>query len=181
MDTLLINQKFDKKSFIETSQVHWEIKTSKNVKQIKHFLMVALIILAIGIITGVLGSGYAPFLIFIGIIALVVVAARIMSMNHVKKRYNKEVEEKIEELGKEERTYTFEFSDNSVKYHDKETDLELKWPAFKGYSIYKNHIVLVLKNSSTSFYVFGKEGTIDIEYEKILEFAKFKLPCIKIK
>lgn len=181
MDSFLIKPKFSKKGFKEISLIQWEILTLKNLKLIKRFLTATLIILTIGFITGIIGSEYASFIIFIGVFALITVAILIIGRMHIKRRYRLRIKENIKKLEAIEMACSYTFSDKYVKYQDKEKDLKLNWAAFKCYSIYKDHIVLLLNNSATNFYTFGKSQFDDTDYEKILAFAKLKLQYKKLK
>ena len=181
MDTVLIKQTSNYKSLIKASMIKYEILTLKNRKTINRFLIITILILTSGFLIGVMGSESAEFIILLGFLLLIIVSNLIMKRIHLKKRYMQNVKQEIIELEKDGIDYNWQFSDFAVKYWDNKKSFELKWTAFKGYSIYKEHIILLLNDSNASFYVFGKTDNDDNDFEKIIEFAKMKLPFKEIK
>lgn len=69
----------------------------------------------------------------------------------------------------------YEFSEDCIKYSDKEKKLELKWSVLTNYSIYKEYLVLFVNNSIVDSFVFEKVPEHISDYEKILDLTKGSL------
>jgi hypothetical protein len=180
METLRIDSLFEKQSFIKGNLIKWEILMLKNRKLIKGYTIASMIILIMGIIAYFDDGRPNPFIclgIFFLLIALLLFYSRIFS----KRKFQRNILEIAEKFEAMKLDFTYEFSEESIKYWDKEKNMEFKWALFTYYTIYKGYLVIVLNNSLIDSYLFKRnESGID-EYEKILEFAKSKLEFKEIK
>jgi len=180
MDTFRIDSPFDKDDFIRISLIRWKILNRENRKQLINWSIISIIVLAIGIIGRTENEPTNPF-IFIGIFLFIFSLFLFYNMIFSKQRYNRKIKETAEEFNSIKMDCTYEFSDESVKYWDKEKKVELNWSVFTNYSIYKNYLILVISNSLISSYIFEKKETDIDEYNKILEIVKSKLEYKEIK
>jgi hypothetical protein len=102
-------------------------------------------------------------------------------MIFLKKRYIRKIKEIAEKFDSVKMDCTYEFSEESVKYRDKEKNVEFSWSVFTNYSIYKNYLILKLNNSLIESYIFEKKETDINDYNKLLEIVKSKLEYEEIK
>lgn len=179
MESLLIKSELDKNSLMKVLQIRREILMLKSLKFTRNVFIVAVSILGIGFLTGIMGGEYAVFVICLGILASIFAAILIMGRIHMKRRYREKIKEEVIEFKKTGSSCIYEFSDKTVKYQDDERNVVLNWSAFKAYSIYKDYVVLLLDDTLTSFYLFGRPDATNTDFERILEFAEMKLPFKK--
>ena len=180
MDTFRISNAFDKEGFINAYFIRWEIHWRKNRKQLINYFVISLVILLLGILARTEEEPTNPF-IFLGIGFLIfsffLFCVRIIS----KRNYICKIKKIADEYDFIKMDCTYEFSDESVKYWDKEKKLEFNWSVFTNYSIYKGYLILFLNNSLIESYLFKEEETNIDEYSKLLEIVKSKLEYKEIK
>lgn len=180
METFRIDSPFEKQNFIRLSLVRWKIHWLKNRGQLIYMTIASLIILVLGFLARSEEEPTNPF-IFIGIglaaCTLFVFYIRLFS----RRRYIRKIQDIAERFDAIKMDCTYEFSDESIKYWDKEKKLEFKWSMFTNYSIYKNYLVIILNSSLIESYLFEKKESEIEEYNRILEFVKLKLEHKVIK
>ena len=132
------------------------------------------ILLLIGFVANQKGETYNPLLYVGYVFSCMTLFYGYVSYLSVK-RYFKEVNKLAQSYDGIGLDCVFEFSDDSVKYSDKEKEVNLKWSLFSYYSIYKGFLVLVYNDSIISSYLFENTKEYSNEYERVLEFAKLKL------
>ena len=180
MDTFRIYSPFDKSDFIRGYLMKWEIHNRKSRKELIYGSIASVFFLFLGFISKTEEKPINLYLV-LGIIfsglTLLLIYARIFS----KRSYTCKIKEWAEKFDSVKMDHTYEFSDKSIKYWDKEKTVEFNWSVFTNYSIYKNYLILFLNNSLIDSYIFEKkEADID-EYNKILEIVTSKLEYKKIK
>jgi hypothetical protein len=141
---------------------------------------VSIIILLIGFIARTEEEPVNPFL-FVGVLFAIPALLLLYLIIFSKKYYSRKINEIAEKYDAIKMDCTYEFSDESVKYWDKEKKIEFNWSVFTNYSIYKNYLILIINNLFIESYVFEKRETTIDEYNKILEIAKSKLEYKEIK
>ena len=180
MDTFRTNSPFDKNDFIRGSLIKWEFHWRKNRKQLINCSITSIIILLIGILPRNENEPTNPVM-FIGIglsiITLLLIYVRVSS----KQRYTRKLKETAERFDMVKMDCSYEFSDESIKYCDKEKKLEFSWSVFTGYTIYKNYLIIILGDSLIQYYIFEKKETDIDEYNKILEIVESNLENKKLK
>ena len=179
MNPLKIDIPFDKDNFIRTHLIMWEIHWRKNRKQLISILIMSLIVLFLGIIVRTEKEPTNPFIasgVLILILALYLTIRRIFS----KQNYTRKIKDLANKYDSIKMDCSYEFSEESIKYQDKEKKIELNWSVFTNYTIYKDCLVLFLDNLA-EFYVFEKKEIDAENYNKILEIVKSKLEYKKIK
>ena len=180
MDTFRIDSPFDKNDFIRACSIRWEIHSRKNRKQLINYSIASIIILFIGIIARTEEEPTNPFL-FLGIIFSILTLFLLYVRIFSRKKYIRKINDIAEKFDSVKMDCTYEFSEESVKYWDKEKKVEFNWSVFTNYSTYKNYLILILNSSLIESYIFEKKETDIDEYDKILEIAKSKLEYKEIK
>ncbi len=180
METIRIESPFEKQSFIRSQRMRWEIQWRKNRRQLITYSIVSVLILTIGILTGTEEEPTNPFW-YLGIGFLLSTVFFIYLRIVSKLRYRHKVNVIAGKFESVKMDSSYEFTNESIKYEDKEKKLEFNWSVFTSYSIYKGYLVLVLNNSLIESYLFEKQELQSDEYEKILELVKSKLDCKEIK
>ncbi|MFV0431987.1 MAG: hypothetical protein ACK5MJ_07440 [Alphaproteobacteria bacterium] len=180
METLKIDSPFEKDDFVRLQLIKWQIHWLRNRKQLVNYLILSITILGIGIVARTEEEPTNPFL-FLGFGFFVATLLFVYFRIYSKKRYSKKIREIADRFDSQKMDCTYEFSDESVKYWDKEKHLEFKWSVFTSYSIYKDYLVLTLNNLLIESYIFEKRQSDIDDYNKILEFAKSKLQYKELK
>ena len=179
MEPFRTSSSFNKNDFIRGCLIRWKILNRKNRKQIISWSVVSIVFLLLWIITKTEEKPTNPYLFFgvlFSLFTLLLVYIRIFS----KRIYTRKIKEFAEKYDSIKMEHTYEFSDESIKYWDKEKKLEFNWSVFTNYSIYKNYLLIILNNSLIDSYIFEKdEKDIDI-YNRILEIVESKLEYKKI-
>ena len=180
IETFRIDSPFDKNDFVRMNLIKWEILSKKNRKQLIRYSIASIIIIFLWIITKTEEDPVNLFF-FLGIgclfSTLLLAYFRIFS----KQKYTRKIKELAEKYDSVKMDCTYEFSDKSIKYWDKEKSLEFNWSVFANYSIYKNYLLIFIENALTESYIFEKKETDIDEYNKILEIVKSKLEYKEIK
>jgi len=178
MDTLRIDIPFNKSDYIRIGLIKWKIHSKKRSKQILNWFIASISLLSLGIVTKTGGestNSSANIFLFLGIYFLLFTLVFIYTRIRVKQKYISKMKENAERFDSVQMDCSYEFSDESIKYWDKEKRLEFNWSLFKNYSIYKNYLIIILDSSLIGFYIFGNNGKDVDEYNRILEVVKTKL------
>ncbi len=180
MDSFKIDFPFDKDDFIRSYLIRWEIRNRKNRKQLINYSIASIAVLFIWMITRTEEEPTNLYL-FIGIIFSLLTLLLIYSRISSKQKYTHKIKDVAEKYDSVKMDCTYEFSDESVKYTDKEKKVEFNWSVFTNYSTYKNYLILILDNSLINSFLFEKKETGIDGYDKILEIVKSKLEYKEIK
>ena len=181
MDTFSVNDcTFNKDNFINACFIRWEIHWRKSCKQSVICVVLSLICLLLGVFKRT-EENTINLSILLGIGFLIVNLFLVCFELFVKRRYIREVKEIANKYDSVKMDCNYEFSEESVKYWDKEKDMEFNWSVFTNYSIYKDYLILFLNNSIFESYLFKKEEIGIDEYNKLLEVVKSKLEYKEIK
>jgi len=172
MDTFRIDYYFDKNDFIRQQLIRWKILNRKNANQLIKGSIVSIATLSLWLMAKTKEEPTNLFL-FIGIFSLTITLVIISLMIFSKRENTRRIKEIAEKYDSVKMDCTYEFSDESMRYWDKEKKMEYNWSAFTNYSLYKNYLFLMSYKSIICF--FEKEETGMDEYNKILEVVKSKL------
>jgi len=71
-----------------------------------------------------------------------------------KVKYSRKLKITAEKYDEAKMDCTYELSEDSVKYWDKEKHFDLKWSVFTHYSIYKNYLIISFNNSMFNLFIF---------------------------
>ena len=157
MNTFRIDFPFDKNDFIRVHLIKWKIQNRKSRQQLINCSFIPIVVLAIGMIAKTEDEPTNPFLVM-GIFFLLFILFLFYFMLFSKQRYIRKIKEIAEKYDAVKMDCTYEFSDESVKYWDKEKKVEFNWSIFTNYSIYKNYLILVINDSLVSSYIFEKKN-----------------------
>lgn len=180
MENFILNSEFNKQEFIEASLIRWEICWFKNKQGLFLCSIMSFTLLGLGFLLTDEEEIMNPF-IFIGTFLFLITCFMVYNRISTKSKYVNDVKEVAEKFDLLKMDCSYEFSDEYIKYTDKEKVLELKWSVFTNYSLYKNHLVIILNNSLTNTFIFKKEHLTIDEYEKIFDFVKSKLKLKEIR
>ena len=180
MDTLRIECPFEKNNFIRICLLRWEIQSKKYRKVLKSWSIASAILLFLWFITKTEEEPTNPFLI-LGIISSGFSLLFTYVSISLKRRYTHKIKVKAEKFEVEKMDCTYEFSNQSIKYWDKEKKLEFNWSLLSSFSMYKNYLILFLDNSIIESFIFEKKDTGIDEYDKLLEIVKSQLDYKEIK
>jgi hypothetical protein len=180
METLRIELPFEKQGFINAQYIRWEIHWLKNKKQLIEYSIGSLVILAFGLLARSDKEIMNPFIV-IGLALLLLTFFFVYIRQYSKRTFKRKITDIAERFDTIKMDCTYEFSDESIKYWDKEKNLEFNWSVFTYYSIYKGYLILILNNSLVESYLFEKKELKIEEYEKVFEFVKTKLDYKEIK
>ena len=180
MDTFRVNYAFDKNDFILEQLIRWKIHCKKSRRQLINYLIGSLTVLLIGIIGKTEYETTNPFII-LGIVSLMGTLLLIFLRVVSKRSYVRKIKKIAEKFDSVKMDCSYEFSDESVKYWDKEKKVEFNWSVFTNYSTYKDYLILILNDSLIQSYIFEKRETNIDEYNNLLEIAKSKLEYKEIR
>jgi hypothetical protein len=180
MENYKIDSPFQKTEFIRISMVRWTIQNRKYKGSLMRLSIITFVFFVFVFLT-FLGDNPSYGLLTFGMSSFFLTLFLIYGRVITKVRYHKTIlqtADKFEELNMD---CSYDFSDDSVKYWDKEKHFDFKWSVFSSYSIYKNYLILSINDSIISFYIFEKKEDDQNEYNRILEFAKLKLNYKELK
>lgn len=179
METYKTTTKFNKNDFIRANKIKWKFLILKRRKQAIIFSIAACLIIINEISNRMKGESDEVSTILAFIVLLSTIWILITNYFRKQKFYH-QIENIANEYEEKQMDCTFEFSDESVKYWDKEKSLEFKWNVFKHYSIYRNYLIFRINSSLVDTFIFERKEDDYDDYEKALEFAKEKLVYKKI-
>jgi len=174
MDTYRIEIPYNKQEFITASYVKWEIHSRKRRKNIRESLIFATVILGLGILAHYDTKPNNTVLMF-GCVMEFIAISLLYSTFMNKRKYKNSINEIAEKYDKIKMDCIYEFSEQSIKYWDKEKHLEFNWELFTSYSFYKNYLILHLNNSIVDIYIIEKKESEIEDYNRIYEIVQSKL------
>ena len=180
MANFRIESIYNKDDFIRINKIKWKIHWLKNLKQIRDLSITTAVFMILSALTisneepvniyVILTIGFGLLMIFLSSIR-----------RSAKKKYHRNIIAISEKFETERMDCIYEFSEDLLKYSDKEKKLELKWSVLTNYSIYKDYIVLFVNNSIVDSFIFEKDPNHISDYEKILDLVKKKLEYKPVK
>ena len=179
MENFIIESTFEKEGFIKLNLIKWEVHWFKNKKQIRNYAIISLVLLFLGFTTSSNEEPITPFLIF-GFASVVGTLFVVYTRLKSKKTYKNKILEIADRFESEKMDCIYEFSEEEIRYKDKEKELNFKWSVFTDYTIYKDCIILFLEKNVVDSYIFDKTESDTEDYNRILEFAKAKLKFRKL-
>ena len=179
METFKVTSPFDKADFIRVNKIKWKILSVKARKQLIGIIITTIILLFLAIIEKNNGGSDDTFETF-GFIFLLLTFWLFIFRHFQKLNYFRKIERTADIYEKNGMDCTYEFSEESVKYWDKEKTLEFKWNVFINYSIYKNFLILRINDSVIGAYIFERKENDFKDFDKVLELVKTKLEYKKM-
>lgn len=176
METLRINTPFNKQDFLKAQSMRWRISWMENRKQLISLSISTVVLLGLGFLMSTKENPIS-LLLLIGFGFFAILSLLFYSRMFAKRKFNKEAQKIAERFEKMQMDCKYEFSNDAVKYWDKEKHFSFTWAVFTHYSIYKDLLMLYIGNSVIDFFMFERNGTkLEIEqFDKIMEFTKAKL------
>lgn len=171
MQEKIIQIPFNSKFFLASHKAIWSFSVRKSFVRNIGFTLLAFFLLAINLmferqddpVGSMLVGGYLIYMImyWIGLFE-----RRVKHFSKLKK--------KAIHFEKESMESTYIFSDNGFECTDKEKSFKLVWSLFKPITVYKNNILLSLKDGGVIFAI-GKAELGDIDYDVLCEILKSKI------
>lgn len=177
MNTIRFDSPFNKEVFIRSNRLFWDYIWNRRKKQLIRWLGMFITFLGIGIFVGVRGEMRNPY-IFIGICFFCLMILSAIEMFFSWRKQNKRIQEMADEYKKADSEYIIEISEESVNIRDFQSGITLKWSAFKYYTIYKEHIILIPQNYIAGGLIINKENDGPEKYHQTLELLEHKLKYI---
>ena len=174
METVKIESKWNKQTFIRLGKIKWEMTMKKFKKQVKYNFIAAGILLVLGFIVKYDEGTLNPFII-IGFVLLTISLFSALMLWGLKRNYLnvlKSISTKYDALQMDS---MFEFTEENVQYRDQEKFYDLKWNAFSTYTTYKNVLLISTQDSLLNGIIIEKTDSDSHEFDKIYELAKTKL------
>lgn len=173
MSEKIINIPFHYNQFILCQRVYWTYHAkkfySRNIKFSILGLALFMLVLLLNdgkqgdIVALAITGGYTFYLLMIW---LGFIERRIKFM-----RRSKALAEKLKTANV---TATYTFSPNKITYIDHEKSYSFHWQLFAPFEVYKDHILLTLKENGTMVFLFGRHELGDDCYFNIQEILKEK-------
>ncbi|MPM65380.1 hypothetical protein SDC9_112276 [bioreactor metagenome] len=177
MEEIRFNSPFNKEIFIRSNRIFWQYTWNNRKKQLIRWLGMSVILLGLGIFVGVGDEMRNPY-IFIGIFSFFLMMLSAISMFFSWKKQNKKIREIADEYERADSEYITEISEESVKLRDFQVCMTLRWSAFKYYTIYKEHIILIPNNYISGGLLIDKNSDGPEKYNRTLELLEQKLKYI---
>lgn len=180
MTKFTVESTYNKKDFLRVNKIKWKIYWLKNLKQIRNFSITAVVFVILSTLSVTKEEPvniYVILALAFGLLVIFLTSIR----RFAKKKYYKNIYEISEKFESKKMDCIYEFSEDCIKYSDKEKKLELKWSVLTNYSIYKEYLVLFVNNSIVDSFVFEKVPEHISDYEKILDLTKRKLEYKSVK
>jgi|ADurb_Met_01_Slu_FD_contig_121_26700_length_2337_multi_3_in_0_out_0_2 hypothetical protein len=178
MDPIKIEVPYDKANFIRLNKIRWKVQMLRNLKKLRNLSFWAVPLLVIGILFVSPEDPFNPFL-FIGIVLTLTVLFYLVWILLSRSSYLRKIQDLAIKLDEAKMDCSYEFSNDLIKYQDKEKYLEIKWTAFSNYSLYKSFLFILVNDSYSAAYIFENVTSEKNDFERILELTKEKLPFKK--
>jgi len=180
MDLIRSESQYNKDNFIRLNLVLFKIKWLKFQKQLRGMTIASITFLFLGFLVRTQSEPFNPF-ILIGIVFSVLTAFFYFILISAKKSYSRQIKIIAEKLNEQKMDCTYELSDDSLKYWDKEKHFDFKWTVFAHYSIYKNYLLIGLGHPAFNPFIFEEKDSENNDYNRILDLVKTKLEYKEIK
>lgn len=180
MEIIKLEMPFNKEEFLKVCSLRFKLEWKPFVSQIINIAIVTSVFLIISVVLFIEEKQFNPFFVVdavFGIILLVMLTIIYAS----KKQYKKDIIELANKYENIKMDCCYEINSESIKYSDKEKNMELKWEVFKYYILYQNYLILTVGDSILAAYFFGLHETDVASFEKILDLASQKLKLKTIK
>ncbi|MEA5082489.1 MAG: hypothetical protein VB024_12860 [Dysgonamonadaceae bacterium] len=175
MENLRIELPYNKETFKREQKIIWQLRWKENKRKIQSFSIAAAIFLVIGIFVYLDDtSDYFNLVMAVSFIFLVIlfISTRRVTQNNEYKL----IDTIADRYEKEKMDCIYEFSDNFLKYWDKEKHLEYTWSIFGCHTTYKNYLLLLHRdNLKRPLHIFENNDLNNDKFEQIKAFIESKL------
>ncbi|MCO4292089.1 hypothetical protein NF867_04335 [Solitalea sp. MAHUQ-68] len=167
----------DKNKYLDQHNILFKSVFQQRVSQLKGFVIATLILLSLGIVvTFDKASWFNPYIIIAILFGSMSIVSfiRFMSRQSAKNQYFKLIQKNIEGLD-DGFQCTYEFNEDSFKYHDELKQIELKWTLFKGFCLIENVLILVYGQSLLGSIIISKDEVPENDFKELVEYIKVRL------
>jgi hypothetical protein len=180
MEPIRIDIPYNNDDFIRSRSINWKLQSRKIHKQLPYYAIGSLIILGLGLLGRIDSKPMNSFIIG-GIAFSIMTLLLFLFMMLAKHIYMKKIKSIAEKYNEIKMDCTYELTDESLKYWDKEKHIEYKWTVFSHYSLYKQYLILGINNSSSAAFIYEKKDSDGDIYDKIVDFIKTKVAYKEIR
>jgi uncharacterized membrane protein YtjA (UPF0391 family) len=174
METISFKEPFNREHFIKNQIDLLKIKNKKNLKRLKYyaiFIVVCLIIAALGSISGdTKNPAYILALIFF-IIFLISLSLFLL----IRRRIINIVYRNAGKMESQMIIGNWEFSNSGIKYWDSRMSVEYKWSSFHSYYIENDLLIISLDDDIMNSFTLRKTDPFFDTFDKVFELVKSKL------
>ena len=163
---------FDRHAFLESRKVAWSFFSKKHLKSFIIYTVLSISILTSGIIFDIRDA--FPVGIVVGSGMLVYLFFKWSEFFQNRTKHLKKAESHALHYEDELMDFNYIFSDDSFEYFDKEMSIKFIWPLFKSFVIYKNNVMLILKDGRGSFTI-NKSQLAAEEYNELCDILDNKI------
>ncbi|HBK32041.1 MAG TPA: hypothetical protein DDZ96_01300 [Porphyromonadaceae bacterium] len=175
MESFNFHFPYDKEQFIRQQIVLWKLQSRQGSrKQRVNFFIAAAAFLALGILAGSDDGSPNPF-ILVGILFMLYAVFSALIYGAAKRRYIRKTHEVADKYEAMDMDCTYEFSEEFLKYTDKEKAVQFRWSMFTYYTIYDGYLLLLINDSFINAFVLKKEELPSGQYENLVTWLKSKL------
>jgi hypothetical protein len=174
MENFKTSNPFRKDDYIRQNKAFWKFHSFRFWKRMAYYIILSIILLAIGLLARTVDEPSNPFLYLGAVFSILTVSIlylRIFQRLSYTRRI-KTAAAKFEEIKLDNEV---EFSDENLKYTDKEKTLVFRWEAFSGFSLYKNFLFLSSEFSPVSAFIFERQADDQGDYERICKLVSQKV------
>ena len=145
MQEKIIEIPFNYQNFMDSQKLIWSYSSKKFIQNHVLYTILGILVLSIGLkhddkngfpLLTALGGGFVYYIL-----------ASWMGFYERRVRFFKRIKNYIDRNKQESRCCRFIFSDYGIEYQDHEKLYKLSWPLFRPYLIFKDNIMLTLKDS----------------------------------
>jgi hypothetical protein len=172
MQEKVIKIPFNRHAFLESHKNAWSFFSKKHVKSYLIYTALSISILVMGFVFNlhsifpieiVVGSGMVVYLFF-----------KWAELFEKRSEYFKKAKSHALHYENEAMDFTYIFSDNNFEYFDKEKSVKFIWPLFQSFIIYRDNIILILKDGRGNFTI-NKSQLISEEYNELCDILNNKI------
>jgi hypothetical protein len=174
MESIITKTPFIKGDYIRQNQAYWKYHSRKFWRQIAFYFVLSISFLILGTLAKTEEEPSNPF-VFIGIIFIILTFTILYLRIFQRLAYNRKIKAAATRFDEIKLDNIIEFTDDYLKYIDKEKTLEYKWEAFSSYSLYKNFLFLSAEFSLITAFIFENKGNDQDDFDNIYNLINQKV------
>jgi hypothetical protein len=173
MQDKVVKIPFNYKTYTAKQKDIWAFLFKKVVKKYVIFSVLPILILTTGFF--IYQSKAYPFVVLLGLGLLIYILIKWSYVYQHKKESFLSVEKFSEKYEKELVGYSIILSDFGFEYQDSGKSSRLKWDLFKPVEIFRNIIILTLKDGDSYYFTIAREEIGDEDFKDICNILKERL------
>ena len=179
MEPLKLFFRFDKEAFIQSQQLKRELETRLVKKNNRNWLFVFPVCVLFCLITY-----YGNTLLFSVFCSLTICFALIACLTYIQTKnetiiYTKKLHELAEKHADSEMDFHFEFTEDQLKYWDKDKHLYFAWSMLSKYAIHNHWLIIWVEG--TPYFMIELIKLEQSIYNQLMNVLKSKLPLIEVE